>query len=255
METRLPGHLARAYKSLSQQARAVTEPWGAENFYCLNCASPRLERTAHGTKGIDYVCPRCEDTYQLKGQSRPLSGRMADAAYQVMVGLIYEGRAPHLFALHYDRTAWTARNLLLIPRFVFTESAIEKRAPLSPAARRRGHVLCNIVLANLPEDARIPLIVEGKVLAPRTARELYERVRPLQRLKLEARGWTLDVLTTLRRFGKEEFALAEAYGFAGELERLHPRNRHIREKIRQQLQVLRDLGFVEFLGRGRYRMQ
>jgi chromosome condensin MukBEF MukE localization factor len=27
----------------------------------------------------------------------------------------------------------------------------------------------------------------------------------------------------------------------------------VRDKIRQQLQVLRDLGFVEFLGSGRYR--
>ena len=34
---------------------------------------------------------------------------------------------------------------------------------------------------------------------------------------------------------------------------LHPDNRHVRDKIRQQLQVLRDLGLVEFLGRGRYR--
>jgi type II restriction enzyme len=34
---------------------------------------------------------------------------------------------------------------------------------------------------------------------------------------------------------------------------LHPGNRHVPDKIRQQLQVLRALGFVEFLGRGRYR--
>jgi type II restriction enzyme len=34
---------------------------------------------------------------------------------------------------------------------------------------------------------------------------------------------------------------------------VHPDNRHVRDKIRQQLHVFRDLGFVEFLGRGRYR--
>ena len=33
-----------------------------------------------------------------------------------------------------------------------------------------------------------------------------------------------------------------------------PGNRHVRDKIRQQLQVLRDLGFMEFLGGGRYRI-
>ncbi|HEV2493712.1 MAG TPA: hypothetical protein VG204_11665 [Terriglobia bacterium] len=34
----------------------------------------------------------------------------------------------------------------------------------------------------------------------------------------------------------------------------HAQNRHVRDKIRQQLQVLRDLGFVVFLGRGQYRL-
>jgi hypothetical protein len=38
-----------------------------------------------------------------------------------------------------------------------------------------------------------------------------------------------------------------------QLEDLHPANRHVRDKIRQQLQVLRDLGLIEFLGRGGYR--
>ena len=32
-----------------------------------------------------------------------------------------------------------------------------------------------------------------------------------------------------------------------------PENRHVREKLRQQLQRLRDLGLVLFLGAGRYR--
>jgi hypothetical protein len=31
----------------------------------------------------------------------------------------------------------------------------------------------------------------------------------------------------------------------------HPDNRHVPDKIRQQLQILRDLGLVEFLGQGR----
>jgi hypothetical protein len=35
-----------------------------------------------------------------------------------------------------------------------------------------------------------------------------------------------------------------------QLQALHPANRHVRDKIHQQLQVLRDLGFVEFLPPG-----
>ena len=56
-----------------------------------------------------------------------------------------------------------------------------------------------------------------------------------------------------RALNKNEFALQDVYAFAAHLEKLHPDNRHVPDKIRQQLQVLRDLGFVEFLGRGRYR--
>jgi len=51
---------------------------------------------------------------------------------------------------------------------------------------------------------------------------------------------------------KKEFVLPDVYAFAAQLQELHPDNRHVRGKIRQQLQVLRDLGLMEFLGRGRY---
>ncbi|MFQ5664761.1 MAG: DpnI domain-containing protein [Terriglobia bacterium] len=255
MQIRLPRHLAAPYKSPSQQARVVTEAWGEQNFYCLNCPSPQLERTPPGAKGVDYFCPQCLAAYQLKGQSRPLGGRITDAAYEVMFGLIRAGETPNLFALHYDREKWCVRNLILVPRFVFTESAIEKRKPLSRSARRHGWVGCNFVLANLPNDARIPLVVDGKTHEPRTARKQYDRLRPLQKIRLEARGWTLDVLNVVRKLGKPEFTLADAYGFADELARLHPQNRHVDEKIRQQLQRLRDLGILEFVERGRYRVK
>jgi type II restriction enzyme len=53
--------------------------------------------------------------------------------------------------------------------------------------------------------------------------------------------------------GRVEFELADVYRFEAHLSAIYPDNLHVREKIRQQLQVLRDGGFVEFLGRGRYR--
>lgn len=72
-------------------------------------------------------------------------------------------------------------------------------------------------------------------------------------MKSTVRGWTLDVLRIVQSFGDREFGLMEVYAFERELSKLHPDNRHIRDKIRQQLQILRDLKFVEFLGGGRYR--
>jgi type II restriction enzyme len=54
--------------------------------------------------------------------------------------------------------------------------------------------------------------------------------------------------------GQSEFTLADVYAQAPRLEKLYPENRNVRPKIRQQLQVLRDQGYLEFLGDGRYRL-
>jgi type II restriction enzyme len=248
----MPGKLAQAFKNAAQQARIVTEAWGEQNLYCANCASPKLLRARPGTEAVDYTCPNCQSPFQLKSQSHPYSGRIVDAAYDAMQRAITQGRAPNLLALHYDPVQWRVRNLVLVPRFVFTMSCIEKRKPLSAGARRHGWVGCNIVLVNIPPDARILVIAEGVPFSAATVREKYARLRPLENIRHDARGWTLDVLNVVRRLGKKEFTLAEVYAFAEELRRLHPDNRHIEPKIRQQLQRLRDLGFIEFLGQGRY---
>ena len=61
-----------------------------------------------------------------------------------------------------------------------------------------------------------------------------------------------DVLGCVRAIGKVEFTLDDIYAFERRLAALHKNNRNVRAKIRQQLQVLRDRGVLEFLGRGRY---
>ncbi|MBZ5527987.1 MAG: Dam-replacing domain protein [Acidobacteriia bacterium] len=74
-------------------------------------------------------------------------------------------------------------------------------------------------------------------------------------MRVEKRGWTLDVLNAVRSLHKTEFSLTDIYAHADTLARLHPRNAHIREKIRQQLQILRDLSLLDFLGGGDYRLR
>jgi type II restriction enzyme len=60
----------------------------------------------------------------------------------------------------------------------------------------------------------------------------------------------LDMLNAVRRLRKTQFTTSEAYSFVRELEQLHPDNRHVKDKIRQQLQVLRDRGFLSQVERG-----
>lgn len=248
------GTLAEGYKNPAQRARVVTESWGEHNLYCANCNSPKLTRSAQGMQVVDYVCPECESPFQLKSQSKVFSARIIDAGYEPMRRAIVEGRTPNLLALHYDLVRWQVRNLFLVPRFAFPLSCLEKRKPLGPMARRKGWVGCNILLTSIPLDARIQLLVEGVQVPASRVREQYARLRPLEKLKQDARGWTLDVLNVARGIGRREFMLAEVYVHEAALARLHPYNLHIRDKIRQQLQVLRDLGLVEFLGGGSYRI-
>jgi type II restriction enzyme len=243
------------YKSNSQRARVATETWAGENLFCPNCPSPKLAPTATNSPAIDYFCPDCLSPFQLKAQSRALAARIVDAAYSAMFQAIEENRAPNLLALHYESDAWKVSNLILIPRFAFSLSILEKRKPLGSKARRAGWVGCNILLTNIPPDARIPLVVSGVPVSPREVRQKYARLRPLADMKVERRGWTLDVLNVVRSLGRPKFALADVYAFEKRLAQLHPDNKHVRDKIRQQLQVLRDLGILSFIGDGEYRFR
>jgi type II restriction enzyme len=77
----------------------------------------------------------------------------------------------------------------------------------------------------------------------------------LREQSVYSRDWLADVLACVRQLEKETFTLADIYAFETQLAKLHPMNRHIRPKIRQQLQVLRDHDIIEFLGRGTYQIR
>lgn len=66
-------------------------------------------------------------------------------------------------------------------------------------------------------------------------------------------GWKLEVFNCLNKITTQNFTLNDVYVFENYLQQTYPINRNIKDKIRQQLQYLRDLGLVEFLGAGSYR--
>ena len=88
------------------------------------------------------------------------------------------------------------------------------------------------------------------VISAADVREQFHKVKPLKEISANQRGWTLDVLNCIHRLGKIQFTNNDIYAFERELEQLHPDNRHIRDKIRQQLQVLRDAGLLRSETRG-----
>lgn len=254
MDLHLPTEGLANYKSLSQRARIGTESWGALNFYCPSCHSPRLEATCRNYAAVDYHCPACQAPFQLTSQSKPFGRKIVDAAYSEMKRAILGDRTPNLFILHYDLARWTVRTVVLIPHFAFALSAIECRKPLALTSRRAGWIGCNILLEKIPADARIVLVDGDSPRSPYEVRSAYQRLRPLEKLSVEKRGWTLDVLNAVHSLDRRNFSLSDVYARSDMLALLHPKNAHVHEKIRQQLQVLRDLGLIEFLGAGNYRI-
>jgi type II restriction enzyme len=76
-----------------------------------------------------------------------------------MIRAIREDRTPNLLVMQYSAD-WVVENLLVIPKFFFTESMIELRKPLGPTARRAGWIGCNILLSKIPEDGKIPVVIK-----------------------------------------------------------------------------------------------
>lgn len=177
-----------------------------------------------------------------------------DAGYEAMLRAIRADMTPNLLILQYS-SRWLVRNLLLIPKMFFSGSVIEKRKPLAPHARRAGWVGCNILLSEIPSDGKIAVISDGVPVLKEQVREEFSRVKQLAEVPPSLRGWTLDVLRAIRRLEKPEFSLQELYGFESEMKSLHPQNQNVRPKIRQQLQVLRDVGLVSFVSPGSYRLR
>ncbi len=249
----LDSTLALGFTSRAQIARAVSETWVADNLYCPSCSSDALEPTKPGTKVVDFHCPSCREPFQLKSQSHPFRSRVLDSAYGPMIQSIENSTAPSFLFLHYRRRDWVVHDLFFVPRHFLSLSLIEKRPPLRPTARRAGWVGCNILLAALPLDARIDAVRNGIDLPREDVRKAWRTFSFLQDVAPESRGWMADVLACVREIREPEFTLNDVYGFEARLRDMHKDNRNVRPKIRQQLQVLRDRGILEFLGRGKYR--
>jgi hypothetical protein len=186
--------------------------------------------------------------YQLKSQKSRLGESITDGAYAAMMNAIRHDELPSFYFMQYDLMTWSVRNLLLVPHFAFPPSAIIKRKPLLPTARRAGWVGCNFALNRIPIEARIAIVItrsSGResapissgesqesqsrlssaatvIVTPEEVREKFKRIKPLKEISVTQRGWTLDVLNAIRRLGKTDFTTADAYAFTRELEKLHP---------------------------------
>lgn len=131
---------------------------------------------------------------------------------------------------------------------------LERRKPLAITARRAGWTGCNILLSQIPDAGKI-FFVRDRQLQPKGAvLAQWKHTLFLRDEGLETKGWLLDVMKCVELIGKKEFQLDDVYAFEEKLSGLYPNNKNVKPKIRQQLQYLRDKGYLEFVSRGYYRL-
>lgn len=244
---------AIGYSSPAQISRVLSEAWFRRNGFCLACESEALDPTANNTRACDFVCRVCSGTYELKSFRRKPVKKLIDGAYETLVSRLQCGTAPTLILMERNFD-WSISELIAIHPLFLTPDIVEKRKPLSSIARRAGWVGCNIRLDLMGNDAAIEIIKGGVVRPRESAREQFRKFNRLREVPVERRGWTTLTLSVLRALRRSEFSLAEIYNREHLFSSVYPNNRNIRAKIRQQLQVLRDLGYLDFRRAGTYRL-
>lgn len=243
--------LANKYNSNSQIARVLTENWVLNNSYCPSCGELPLNEFENNRPVADFYCKKCNEEFELKSKKGKLSTIINDGAYESMIKRITSDTNPNFFFLTYDKN--TVNNFLVIPKQFFTPEIIIKRKPLSISAKRAGWVGCNIDISKVPESGRIFIVENSKIIEQEKVQIKLKSTDFLRSKSLEARGWILDILNCVEEIKKQSFTLDELYAFENKLKIKYPNNNHIKDKIRQQLQFLRDKGLIEFNGRGNYK--
>lgn len=244
--------LAEGYKSASQIARRLTEDLVLNQAYCPICGQAPLSDFENNRPVADFHCLRCQSEFELKSKSGDLNKTVPDGAYSTMIERIKSNNNPHFFFLNYSKN-WAVRDFMLIPNYFFTPDIIVKRKPLSANAQRAGWVGCDIHVGHVPEAGRVFIVKNAEILPQKMVMKQLNQSHFMVGRKLDARGWLMDTLRCIDRIKKAQFTLDELYQFEAEFRLKYPNNQYIKDKLRQQLQFLRDKNMIEFVARGVYR--
>jgi type II restriction enzyme len=244
--------LAVQYKNSSQKARVLTEDWVSSYIFCPECGNI-VSHYACNKPVADFYCSHCREDFELKSKGDSAGTKIVDGAYRTMIERLQSDNNPNFFLLNYAARDLEVVNFSIIPKHFFAPEIIEKRKPLSKTARRAGWVGCNILLNQIPSSGRIFYIKDRLIQKKEAVLQNWRKTLFLRESTAELKGWILDMMNCVDCLGKKEFSLQEMYSFERELSAKHPGNKHVKDKIRQQLQFLRDKGYLEFIGKGYYR--
>jgi type II restriction enzyme len=245
-------NLANNYTSNSQIARVLTENWVLNNSYCPSCGDLPLNEFENNRPVADFYCKNCSEEFELKSKSGKLTNTITDGAYSTMIERINSENNPNFFFLTYTKQ-WTVNDFLIIPKQFFTPEIIIKRPPLAETARRAGWIGCNIDISKVADAGKVFLIKNTKTIKQEIVKETFNKTLFLRTKNKDAKGWVLDIMNCIDSISTEKFTIEDVYKFEEKLKLKYPNNNFIKDKIRQQLQFLRDKGIIEFSSRGNYK--
>ncbi len=241
------------FESAAQNARVWTEQWAGSRLFCPNCGAERLGSFARNRRVADFYCETCSEEFELKSYKSRFGAKVVDGAFGAMCERLAAANNPSLILMNYDLARFGVTDLFFIPKQFLVREIIQERKPLAQTARRAGWIGCNILLGEIPDAGKVFLVRDRETVPKAHVLEQWRSTLFLKDQAAGARGWLIEVMKCVERVGGREFTLEDVYQHEDRLSRLYPNNQNVRPKIRQQLQVLRDHGYLEFVGRGRYR--
>src|SRR6266851_10339805 len=244
-----------SYTSGSQNARSWTEAWVRAWAYCPHCGNAKISSFPNNSPLADFFCTSCSEEFELKSQRGKFGAKVLDGAFKTKCERLASSNNPNLFLMNYDHNSHAVVNLFIVPKHFFVREIIEERKPLAPTARRAGWIGSKILLGHVPESGKIHIVQNSLIRPKEVVLQEWQKTLFLRDESPETRGWLLDVMKCVESLGKREFTLDEVYTFERHLGDLYPGNENVRPKIRQQLQNLRDRGFIDFVSRGSYRLR
>lgn len=103
--------------------------------------------------------------------------------------------------------------------------------------------------------ATLPKVVRKQPAPPEAAPFIRLRRREFASVVSTFGGWLRLTLDGISQLPPETFTMDDVFRVCAPLAvSMFPTNQHVREKLRQQMQRLRDLGLVNFVERGRYQL-
>lgn len=246
---------AKDYTSLSQKARILSESWVLSEIFCPNCGG-NIHDYANNKPVSDFYCKTCKEDFELKSKQGKFGKKVSAGAYSKMSERLNSSEKPNFFFMGYLLELLSVNDFCVVPKYFFDSNIIEKRKPLTDKARRAGWIGSNILFFRIPKAGQIPYIENGRIIDKKTVLAKWQKTVFLKQVKqTEAKGWILDIMNCIDALDKKDFILEEIYQFEHDLSLLHPMNKNIKPKIRQQLQFLRDKGYLEFVELGKYRLK